>query len=103
MVAMMTTLVLLCAQACATYYVDFDSRLTAAIGETSAEVKYPSLENMLSKRYEAGRLVREYALSVIGRCRWEFTFDVDTGKILSWRYPDVAAEKGCRQVVRSMT
>lgn len=89
-------------QACATFR-DFDSDLNAAVGKMANEVRYPPLDRVLSKRYEAGRVIREYSLTVIGRCRWEFEFEMNSGLIVSWRYPDKHAEKGCHEVATSMT
>lgn len=92
-----------CELGCATYYQDFDADLDASIGKTSMDLRYPPLTNVLASRYEGGKLVKTYSLNVLALCRWEFIFESDTGRIVSWRYPDKDAEKRCHQLPRSMT
>jgi len=84
---------------CASYYMDFESKLDNAVGQHADLVTVVPMREIVASNVHDGLLVTEYAYLRDGFCRWKFFYDKD-GYILRWEFPDERSRFECHHIAR---
>lgn len=85
---------------CVTFF-PLDPYLDKAIGQKTGEIIYPQLKHQKLVKQEGSRVIVQYSIDALWRCRWEFEIEKDSGLIRAWRYPDADAARYCRELPSS--
>ena len=101
--AILVTFTSLCVavSGCVTFF-PLDPYLDKAIGQPVGDVRYPQLLHQKLLREEGSRMIFQYSIDALWRCRWEFEVERSSSVIKAWRYPDADAATRCRELPSSM-